>query len=111
MTGKYADAFPCDTENVSSTIQPDWFFALNSKNRRDLPIPGSAIAATICPRPALRLLGRALERVHLALAAPRTSTSRAPPLVEAECVTGQAGDFINIDRLADAFDLGRTQRL
>ena len=40
---------PCEAENVSNTIQPDCKTALNSRNRRDLPTPGSAIAATICP--------------------------------------------------------------
>ena len=49
ITGRYADALPCETEKVSSTIQPDCETALNSKNRRDLPTPASAIAATICP--------------------------------------------------------------
>ena len=53
ITGRNADALPCETEKVSSTIQPDCETALNSNNRRDLPTPGSAIAATICPCPAL----------------------------------------------------------
>jgi hypothetical protein len=44
-----AGGLPCETETVSSTNQPDCKTALNSKNRRDLRTPGSAIAATICP--------------------------------------------------------------
>src|SRR5208283_5688297 len=53
ITGRNAEALPCETENVSSTIQPDCETALNSNNRRDLPTPGSPIAATTWPCPAL----------------------------------------------------------
>ena len=55
MTEPYADAFPWDTEKASSTIQSDWCPALNSKNSRDLPTPGSATAATIWPCPAIAI--------------------------------------------------------
>ena len=43
--------------------------ALNSKNSRDLPAPASAIAATICPRPACAEFDGVLHRFHLGVAA------------------------------------------
>ncbi len=53
IVAQQIDDLPCETENVSSTIQPDCEVALNSKKSRDFPTPGSAIAATICPCPDL----------------------------------------------------------
>jgi hypothetical protein len=76
----------------------------------DLPTPGSAIAATICPRPPL-----ANSAVCLSASISRSRpTNFVSPRPTARCNRAQrpdAGHFINVDRLAGAFDFGRAQRL
>src|SRR6266851_3017429 len=104
ITGKYADAFPCETENVSSTIQPDCETALNSNNKRDLPTPGSAIAATICPCPDLACSAACLRAsisrsrpTNLVSPRPAARCSRVrngPSPVTSNTSTGSATPFI-----------------
>ena len=102
---------PCETENVSSTIQPDWFLALNSKNSRDLPVPASAIAATICPCPAFACSAARVDRLHLALAADELRQAASGRTLQPRAQWPEPGHLVHIDRLGDAFDLGRAQRL
>jgi len=45
--GRLAVAFSCESTGVSNTSHPLCDVALNSWHRRELPTPGSAIAATM----------------------------------------------------------------
>ena len=56
-----------------STIQPDWFLVLNSKNRRDLPVPLRPSRRRYAPA---RKLGRVAHRLHLRSRQTNTMSAR-----------------------------------
>ena len=59
----------------------------------------------------LRLLGGVFERLHLALAPDELGQPAPCRTLQSRPQRPEAGHLINIDRLADAFDSGWTQRL
>ena len=68
--------------------------------RDDLPMPGLA-----------RLLGGMLHRIHLALASDELRQPAPRRALQARAQRPEARHLENIDRLGDAFDPGRPQRL
>ena len=73
--------------------------ALNSWNSRDLPVPASAITATICPCPLHRQFERALHLLKLALAPdePRQPAPRRE--LEVRPQRPGAHHLVHLDRL------------
>ena len=63
------------------------------------------------PAPGPRLLGRALERVHLGIPPHELRQSAAGRALQPRPQRPESCHLINADRLAQAFDPGRTQRL
>ena len=78
--------------------------ALNSWNSRDLPTPGSAITATICPCPACAI---AAERRSASISRSRP-TNFVNPRPAARCNRVRSGpkpgDLVHIDRPAKPFN-------
>ena len=62
------------------------------------------------PVPRLGLIGGMLERLHLALAPDELGQPAAGRTLQPRAQRSEPGHLINVDRLADAFDSGRTQR-
>src|SRR6202035_5141435 len=61
------------------------------------------------PTPSLGLLGGILERLHLALPPDAPCEPVARRALQPGAQRSEAGDLVNVDRLAHAFDFGRTK--
>ena len=100
-----------DTENASSTIRPLGLCAyLELGPRRDLPTPGSAIAAMTCPS-LFRQFCSARRIASISRSRPTNLVTLSSRALQPCAQRAEPANFVHFDWLADPLDARRPHRL
>ena len=111
ITGKYADAFPCETEKVSSTIPARLVLRLELEKQARLAGARLGHRGDNLSAARVRKLGGVAHRFHLALAADELRQAAPGRALQARAQRPESRDLVDVDRLGDAFDARGAARL